>query len=95
MDATLQEEQLREGDMTITLNKHGEVCQISKAGGTAIEAIVLMQCANQALVVVRSVTELLVNKLEEDYAHRVRRDNLAEATAENDRRIGLAGGGIV
>jgi len=87
MDATLQEEQLREGDMTITLNKHAEVCQISKAGGTAIEAVVLMQCANQALVVVRLVTELLMNKLEEDHAKRVRRDNLLEATAENDRRM--------
>lgn len=89
MDATLQEEQLREGDMTITLNKHGEVCQISKAGGTSIEAVVLMQCAKQALEVVRSVTELLVSKLDEDHAHRARRDNYAEATAENDRRIGL------
>ncbi|RPB20212.1 hypothetical protein L211DRAFT_863382 [Terfezia boudieri ATCC MYA-4762] len=86
MDATLQEEQLREGDMTITLNKHGEVCQISKAGGTAIEAVVLMRCATQALLVVRQVTELLMNKLEEDQAKRVRRDNLLEASAENDRR---------
>ncbi|KAF8435275.1 ribosomal protein S5 domain 2-type protein [Terfezia claveryi] len=85
MDATLQEEQLREGDMTITLNKHGEVCQISKAGGTAIEAVVLMRCATQALLVVRQVTELLMNKLEEDQAKRVRRDNLLEASAENDR----------
>ena len=87
MDATLQEEQLREGDMTITLNKHGEVCQISKAGGTAIEAVILMKCANQALVVVRQVTELLMKKLEEDQAKRVRRDNLLEASAENDRRM--------
>ena len=87
MDATLQEEQLREGDMTITLNKHAEVCQISKAGGTAIEAVVLMKCAEQALIVVRLVTELLMKKLEEDHAKRVRRDNLLEATAENDRRM--------
>lgn len=85
-DATLREEQLREGDMTITLNKHAEVCQISKAGGTAIEAVVLMKCANQALLVVRDVNELLIKKLEEDQRKRVRRDNLLEASAENDRR---------
>ncbi|RPB24003.1 hypothetical protein L211DRAFT_861976 [Terfezia boudieri ATCC MYA-4762] len=72
IDATLQEEQLREGDMTITLNKHGEVCQISKAGGTA--------------VILMSFTELLMNKLEEDQEKRVRRDNLLEASAENVRR---------
>jgi len=88
MDATLQEEQLREGDMTITLNKHGEVCQISKAGGTAIEAVALMKCADKALVVVRQVTELLMRNLQEDQANRVRRDNLLEASAENDRRLG-------
>jgi len=85
MDATLQEEHLREGDMTVTLNKHGEVCQISKAGGTPIEALVLMKCANQALVVVRDITELLVKKLAQDQAFRAKRDNLLESKAANAR----------
>ncbi|KAF8477141.1 ribosomal protein S5 domain 2-type protein [Kalaharituber pfeilii] len=87
MDATLQEEQLREGDMTITLNRHADVCQISKAGGTPIEAMVLMSSANKALVVVQETTELLKTRLEEDQAQRAKRDNLLESTAENDRRI--------
>ena len=87
MDATLQEEQLRQGDMTVTLNKHGDVCQISKAGGTPIEAVTLMQCANRALVVVREITELLMKALAEDQTKRMVRDNLLEATAENERRM--------
>lgn len=85
IDATLQEEQLRDGDMTITLNKHGEVCQIAKAGGIPIEAIALHRCMRNALVKVEEITAFVAKKLKEDQDERTRRDNLLESTAENDR----------
>ncbi|CUS14229.1 unnamed protein product [Tuber aestivum] len=85
IDATLQEEQLRQGDMTITLNKFGELCQISKAGGLAINALNLLRCAKVALVKVGEITATVQRRLEEDAAVRVRRDNLLESKADNER----------
>jgi exosome complex component RRP45 len=85
MDATLQEEQLRDGDMTITLNKYGEVCQIAKAGGLPIEAVALHQCMRKALVKVEEITAFVAKRLKEDQDERTRRDNLLESTAENER----------
>ncbi|CAJ0645592.1 3916_t:CDS:2 [Entrophospora sp. SA101] len=37
VDPTLQEEQTKSGDMTITLNDHKEIFALSKAGGVALE----------------------------------------------------------
>lgn len=85
VDATLQEEQLRDGDMTITLNKFGEVCQIQKAGGLPIGALALLQCARVALVKVQEITAFIQKRLEEDQEFRTKRDNLLESTAENAR----------
>ncbi|PWW79534.1 hypothetical protein C7212DRAFT_291353 [Tuber magnatum] len=85
VDATLQEEQLRQGDMTITLNKFGELCQIAKAGGLAINALNLLRCAKVALVKVGEITATVQRRLEEDAAVRVRRDNLLESKADNER----------
>lgn len=85
VDATLQEEQLRDGDMTVTLNKHGEVCQISKAGGVPLDALSLHRDMNLALVKVREITAFIAKRLKEDEERRIRRDNLLESTAENER----------
>ncbi|KAG0633094.1 ribosomal protein S5 domain 2-type protein [Tuber brumale] len=85
VDATLQEEQLRQGDMTITLNKFGELCQIAKAGGLAINGLSLLRCAKIALVKVREIAATVQRRLEEDAAVRVRRDNLLESKADNER----------
>ena len=85
MDATLQEEQLREGDMTITMNKFGEVCQVSKAGGLALDGAEMLNCMRKALVKVQEITEFVDRKLKEDMDARMRKDNLLEGTAANER----------
>ncbi|KAL7271481.1 3'-5'-exoribonuclease [Rhizina undulata] len=85
IDATLQEEKLRDGDMTITLNKHGEVCQIAKAGGLPIEAVALLKYVKVALVKVQEITEFILKRLKEDQDARTRRDNLLESRADNER----------
>jgi len=85
VDAMLQEEQLRDGDMTVTLNKFGEVCQVAKAGGLPIEAVALHSCMRKALVKVEEITAFIAERLKEDQDERTRRDNLLESTAENER----------
>ncbi|KAF8541397.1 ribosomal protein S5 domain 2-type protein [Trichophaea hybrida] len=85
LDATLQEEHLRDGEMTITMNRYGEVCQIAKAGGLSIHAGALRHCIRKALVKVEDVTTFLFKRLEEDQIQRARLDNKLEC-ADDYRR---------
>lgn len=87
VDANLAEENLRDGEMTVTLNKFGEVCQISKAGGVPVDALALHRDINLALVKVREITEFMARRLKEEEERRIRRDNLLESKAENEREI--------
>lgn len=74
VDATLQEEMVRVGAMTITLNKFGEVCQIVKTGGQPVEAVAVIDAARKALVRAREITLLITAKLEEDERTRTAKD---------------------
>ena len=85
LDATWLEEQVRVGSCTISLNKHGEICQIAKLGGTPVEAVALIQCTQLALTAVKSFTEYLDQKLVDDQKRRNKGGLLAELSAENDR----------
>lgn len=83
IDATLQEEQLREAELIVTMNRHGEVCQIAKHGGAPTEALTLLQCTNVALTKVQEISRLISSRLEED----MKTKNVGGALliAENDR----------
>lgn len=86
VDPDLMEEQLMEGSMTVTINKFGELCQISKAGGEPIEATKLLMCARVALNKTKEINEVIAKALAENAEYRRRRDNLlAEASATNPR----------
>lgn len=85
VDATAREEALRHGEMTITINKNREICQISKSGGHSIEAYVLMNCANKAYAVASDMTALILAKLKEDDAKRNIGNPGFELSAENER----------
>ncbi|KAJ9151727.1 Exosome complex component rrp45 [Pleurostoma richardsiae] len=85
LDATWLEEQVRVGSCTISLNRHGEICQIAKLGGTPTEAVSLLQCANVALIKVKDFSAFLDQKLAEDAKRRDRGGLMAELRAENDR----------
>ncbi|KAF8252116.1 ribosomal protein S5 domain 2-like protein [Wilcoxina mikolae CBS 423.85] len=85
LDATLQEEQLRDGEMTITMNRYGEVCQIAKAGGLSIHAGALRHCIRKALVKAEDITTFLAKRLEEDQTQRTGLDNKLECTNDNHR----------
>ncbi|KAK4190092.1 ribosomal protein S5 domain 2-type protein [Podospora australis] len=85
LDATWLEEQVRVGSCTISLNKHGEICQIAKLGGTPVEAVALLQCTNVALSRAKDFSAFLDRKLAEDAKRRDKGGLLAELSAENDR----------
>jgi exosome complex component RRP45 len=85
LDATLLEEQLRVSSCTISLNKHGEICQVAKLGGTPVEALSVIQCANAALQKVKELSTVLDQRLAEDAKRRDKGGLLAELSAENER----------
>ncbi|KAH6624790.1 ribosomal protein S5 domain 2-type protein [Chaetomium sp. MPI-SDFR-AT-0129] len=85
LDATWLEEQVRVGSCTVSLNRHGEICQIAKLGGTPVNAVVLLQCTGVALAKVKEFDELVDRRLAEDLKRRDKGGFMAELRAENDR----------
>ncbi len=85
IDANLIEEQLREGSMTVGMNRHGEVCQIAKLGGVPIDAVALLQCVSIAAVKVKEFSKFITSRLELDAKKRDKGGLMAELSAENDR----------
>lgn len=85
VDSTLREEQVREGEMVITMNQHGEICQIAKQGGFPVDALTLISCTGQALLKTREITELILKKLKDDKTKRDVGGLIAELQAENER----------
>jgi exosome complex component RRP45 len=85
VDATLQEELLQQGQLTVALNKNKEICQIAKSGGLPVDASTLLQCVKKALVIVEQRSAQIKALLKEDNAKRNARLNYKELIAENDR----------
>ncbi|OWB77529.1 hypothetical protein B5S32_g1698 [[Candida] boidinii] len=85
VDATLNEEQLSLGSMTLTLNKNKEICQISKSGGLPIDASLIMQCCNYASNIAEELTDKINSLIKEDLNKRKdsKMDKVLSAT--NDR----------
>ena len=85
IDVSLREEQIREGEMVITMNRHGEVCQIAKLGGVPVDAMTLLNCTSMALTKVKEITELVSRRLQADATSRDVGGLIAELSAENER----------
>lgn len=84
-DGNLLEEQVRTGGCTVGMNKHGEICQISKLGGVPVEAVALLQCGAVAMEKVKWFSEYLDGKLAEDAKRRDKGGLMAQLSAENER----------
>lgn len=84
-DATLLEEQCRDGEIVISMNRFGEVCQIAKYGGTPVDGLSLLTCTNAALETAKRFDKLVKEKLAEDEKVRDRGGLMAELSAENER----------
>lgn len=86
LDASNQEEQVRESEMIITANDF-EICQIAKLGGKAVDAAVTTKCFAAALMKAREINALIKKSLAEDATKRDVGGFLAELRAENDRQM--------
>ena len=85
IDASLREMQVREGEMVLTMNQHGEVCQIAKLGGVPVDALILLKCTSMAFETVKEITHFILKKLGEDAINRDVGGLMAELSAENER----------
>ncbi|KAF2431777.1 hypothetical protein EJ08DRAFT_678230 [Tothia fuscella] len=85
LDATFAEEQVREGEIIVTMNRNGEVCQIAKYGGVAVDALAILSWTNMALVKVQAMTKVIQARLKEDAERRDKDGIAAELRADNDR----------
>ncbi|KAK4561789.1 3'-5'-exoribonuclease [Recurvomyces mirabilis] len=87
LDTTLQEEQCRTGSLTISLNRHGEVCNIAKYGGVGIEGLSVLTCVHASLEKAKMFDRLLKEKLAEDEKARQAKIGAMglELSAENER----------
>lgn len=85
LDATWLEEQMRISSCTFSLNRHGEICQVSKLGGEAIDAGQFVLCAQVALGKSKELTDVVDRRLTEDAKRRDKGGLLAELSAENER----------
>lgn len=84
VDPDSQEESLKDGVLTVCLNKNREVCQISKAGGLPMDALTLMGCSHQAYEIAAKVTDSIRTVVEADY--KKRNEGIQyKLRAENDR----------
>ncbi|KAF1961997.1 hypothetical protein CC80DRAFT_531750 [Byssothecium circinans] len=85
VDADLAEEQVRQGEVIVTMNRHGEICQINKYGGAPIEPLDFLNLNNIALQKVKDMSKFIQQKLEEDAKRRDAGGLMAELSAENAR----------
>jgi exosome complex component RRP45 len=61
LDPCLLEENVEQGEMTIVMNVHREVCTLSKAGGAPMDPQQLVRCSQIALVKATELTTLIRN----------------------------------
>lgn len=85
VDSTLAEEQVREGQIILTMNRHGELCQMAKYGGAPVDGFNIINWTNKALPHVQQLSDLIKQRLEEDAKERDGGGLMAELSAENDR----------
>ena len=87
LDATLLEQQMHEGEMTVTANCYGEVCQVAKLGGVPTDALKLMDCIETALRQIKILEKIITAALEQDIKKKDVRCLIIELAAENNRQI--------
>ncbi len=84
-DATLAEQAVSVGEVVVTANAQGEVCQIAKQGGAPTEALVLLRGVDVAVGKVRELGKVVREALERDERERDVGGLIRELRAENER----------
>jgi exosome complex component RRP45 len=85
VDATLLEQRIAEGDIVITANRQGEICQVAKLGGIPADAVLLLRCIELAEEKVREISAVVSEALAKDAEKRNLGGLLSELSAENER----------
>ena len=85
IDATAAEEKVREGEVSISMNRFGEICQISKYGGVSVESVTMLGWTKIALEKVKAIDKQIQDRLVKDERERDVGDLIAELSATNDR----------
>ncbi|KAI5959164.1 RRP45 [Candida pseudojiufengensis] len=85
LDADGQEELLRDGSLSITLNKNREILQLSKNGGIPINAEKLLNLCYQSMEHIDYLTELLKIKIKENEEIRYKNENFKLLESSADR----------
>ncbi|KAI5970636.1 RRP45 [Candida margitis] len=82
-DADALEESLRQGSLTITLNKNREIIQLSKNGGVPIDAQQLLNLCFESVKIVDELTELIKVEIKQHEEMRYKKENfkLLESSA--------------
>lgn len=83
LDADAMEEQLRDGSITITMNKNREIIQLSKNGGVPIDAQKLVEICHDSMQHIDKLTDLITKKIKESEEKRYNKENfkLLESSA--------------
>lgn len=84
LDATQQEEQVRETEVIITANDF-ELCQVAKLGGKSVEAGAMLKCISVAQGMVKEINAYIAKRLAEDAMQRDVGGLIAELRAKNER----------
>jgi len=64
-DPTAAEERASSGQLTVTMNQHGELCGIHKPGGVPVDVEALRECTELAVRRAKDLTAIIQGKLDE------------------------------
>ena len=84
VDATTSESRVAEGEVVVTANGGGEVCQVAKLGGIPVEAMLLLKCIEMAVEKAKEMGKAVDEAVKKEEG---RRDKglMGELSAENER----------
>lgn len=85
LDCTALEREVQNAEITITINKNRDICQISKPSGVSIEGYRIVELCEKAFQEALRVTEVIDKALKEDEEMRNKGNWKALLSAENDR----------
>ena len=85
VDADALEGRVSGGEVVVTANRMGEICQVAKLGGVAADAVELLKCIELAVEVVRGIHKVVEDALRRDAERRDVDGLMKELRAENDR----------
>ncbi|KAI5949444.1 RRP45 [Candida theae] len=74
-DADAMEESLRQGSLTVTLNKNREIIQLSKNGGVPIDAQQLLDLCFESMKIVDELTDLIKTEIKQHEELRYKQEN--------------------